>query len=1442
MKTWLMKKGLALAAVAAALAGFGDGASLPEGYEQMKGIASTSGGNQYVLTDYVPSSCDVRIEATVTLTKYGTQGIWCSRMGTNDRTLTLFCWAAAQYLRMDRNNNTGTYVNLQPPLNTPTTLVADYKALTFSVDGKASANKMGSGSFTPASKLAFFASHTNGGGWGNYAVMTLHGAKVYDADGNLEREYVPARKVADAGKATEYGLYETRQGKYFSVSGAKAFDPVTEVVHGWSEDPDTDSLIITVENGIYELTAEDAARITGTTRANLVKRGSGTAVGTPIQAFAGNILIEEGVFQLSHPYDCGADNEGWIRVCDGASLKVTPPFGGSLARAITGKTIYTTGEGYRGIGAICGGCNWNSCGACQFILEGDSYYAVDAEFNFANYIDLAGHRLTGMQAYTWNRWGINATTITNSAATPALFDFTNGLLRVEGTCAFKGKAADGAVRIRGGKPKGTAVIATSTLTSAWPIEVGPNVLYEARKASDHSNLSQGGLSGTMTFKGNVDLATTVEAGTNSLANLKGTLTGDGSIDVGSGWVNFQTKANDYAGTVSASRSDTLASADLRAGVCVVPGAVYSASATVLTNADFALGAGASEVKSPLRFTGDAQSRLTGGNYTGERTKLGFVGKSGAGELLFSAGVTVTGRVEVTGGTLRIPSREEFMPVVGKPGLMGSVTNVACWYFPSPDKGDIPCVYDTVFPHGNDLTSRWDGNAAPSPRTTMARGYIWNRTGDTASWTFMPHHSSAVWFWLDGECVFSAKTTGNSVETRTVSPGPHEYVLITTSNSGASGPQYIKWVSGLGSLYDALPIDFEGRGSSDGANFSPSLDPGDGSIFTIDATPTDELDDPFWLPEVATAAFGPGTTFDVGGYDYRVDTLEGCPTVIDVGTLTVGKAYALNEAGISAGQPLTVEGDGVLAFAEGCELDLAFDLDDATAATCQALDAGVTVVADTAMRGAPTLSARLAQAGAKLTVSEDGRSLVLRVPGRRYVRQTESGVEVGYAVTPGKPAKEARIDVYRDGALIDQQFVGDGHRRCEGVWNYRGPGYYFVRTTRATEDGEEQTVFGYALVLDGNERFVAPSGDDANDGTSLAAPCASIIKAVASLGDAGGRVYALPGTYAEKNVTNGVTLAAAVQVIGLTDDPGEVVVTRDTSVQSRVFRLDHPDAAIRFLTVTGGEGPATTDYLESNGGNVFVTSKGGTVENCVLLNGSTYAAWSGGGGNIALFGGRMANCRIVGGRNNTNGENQWVQCGGSVCVRGSALVENCLITDCLPADERSGGAPVALYGAATMVNCTVANSSGHLAGGVLVCQWNNALPRVVNCAFYGNTTAADVAANPHKSVYASIATYRSSSGCTDAEAAAAFANCAAAVGLNGSCVTADEPLFIDAANGDYRLQPESPLVNAGTDTAGYGAQSVTDLIGAPRKARAIDIGCFEWRAPRLEAKGLYFLVK
>ena len=99
------------------------------------------------------------------------------------------------------------------------------------------------------------------------------------------------------------------------------------------------------------------------------------------------------------------------------------------------------------------------------------------------------------------------------------------------------------------------------------------------------------------------------------------------------------------------------------------------------------------------------------------------------------------------------------------------------------------------------------------------------------------------------------------------------------------------------------------------------------------------------------------------------------------------------------------------------------------------------------------------------------------------------------------------------------------------------------------------------------------------------------------------------------------------------------------------------------------------------------------------------------------------------------------------------------------------------------------------------------------------------------------------GQTSVDPAAAFVACAATRAIKDSCRAIDAPGFTDAAGGDYTLSAGSPLIDAGSPAAVSGRTGTCDLLGAPRVTRGrVDIGCFEFRVPKMAMAGTVILVR
>jgi hypothetical protein len=244
------------------------------------------------------------------------------------------------------------------------------------------------------------------------------------------------------------------------------------------------------------------------------------------------------------------------------------------------------------------------------------------------------------------------------------------------------------------------------------------------------------------------------------------------------------------------------------------------------------------------------------------------------------------------------------------------------------------------------------------------------------------------------------------------------------------------------------------------------------------------------------------------------------------------------------------------------------------------------------------------------------------------------------------------------------------------------------------------------------------------------------------------------------------------------------------------------------------------------------ASGGTLKNCQLTGNQ---AVSGGGAdsatlinsiltsNVAVFGGgaynsRLDHCTMIGNLATTACEGD---CGSGGGAAGSVLdhcrllfnhanngggVYRCAVSNSLVAgNSASGGTDSTLYG------CTVVSNSGYWGGGTFGgAQYN--------CIIYFNT------ATQGSNCYHSSPTY-----------------CCVIPDPGGAGNITNEPLFLDPAGGNWRVQSRSPCINAG----GSPGVVTTDLDGRPRiVGGTVDMGAYEyqpgtsgWFLGWLEAYGL-----
>lgn len=375
----------------------------------------------------------------------------------------------------------------------------------------------------------------------------------------------------------------------------------------------------------------------------------------------------------------------------------------------------------------------------------------------------------------------------------------------------------------------------------------------------------------------------------------------------------------------------------------------------------------------------------------------------------------------------------------------------------------------------------------------------------------------------------------------------------------------------------------------------------------------------------------------------------------------------------------------------------------------------------------------------------------------------------------------------------------------------------------------------------NTRYVSTTGSDTNDGLTESTAFLTLGRALADLSnDAGGVIYVAPGTYSTTSCTKSAVTATdadglwysnyqivdPVRIIGMGANPDAVVFqwvksTNPSGVDTRLFYLNHPAARLRNLTLKDGHagvpnGPARRG--ECGGGNLFVDTAGGTVEDCVI-SGGIMETWGIGGSNAYMYGGRLVRCRLTGGHQGSQYSKYSPDTGysiGAVYMSGSAVVENCLIAD---SGTIYTGSAVMMRGNSKLLNCTVAGNIGYQCAGVVV---QSATCEVRNCAIFGNSCDSDATGYGH--------VFAGKIGSTTAAETLGerFFNCAADAMINEDCINSSSAGFIDQVGRNYHLGTSSCCRDAAKDYAGSGALSETDLDRKSRKSGASeDIGCYEY---------------
>lgn len=403
-------------------------------------------------------------------------------------------------------------------------------------------------------------------------------------------------------------------------------------------------------------------------------------------------------------------------------------------------------------------------------------------------------------------------------------------------------------------------------------------------------------------------------------------------------------------------------------------------------------------------------------------------------------------------------------------------------------------------------------------------------------------------------------------------------------------------------------------------------------------------------------------------------------------------------------------------------------------------------------------------------------------------------------------------------------TGSGNIASDPLFVDAGAGNYRLGTNSPCINGGDNAWVQGDVDLDGNPRiafgadlgrvdmgayeflskawYAETGGSDAAAGTNWATAKATIQAAIDEtvLSDmvwVSNGVYATGGrTVGPGALTNRVAIDRPIVVRSVNGPEATVIQGAGPSGAASVrCAYVGSNAVLSGFTLTNGMATPEhgADNIDRSGGGVFLAAAG-LVEHC-LISGN-YAKF--GAGAYLDSGGRLDGCRMIG---NSAGD---TGVGGGAYGSGGGRLDNCLIAEnyaeWAPGVDGTGGGM-------ELINCTLSGNSSF--GGPAVVAPTSTLR---NCIVFSNNVDPD-----HFEIEGDPVVVHSCS-----------------PGLTGGGNVTNDPQFVDAAAGNYRLQAISPCLDAGAEDSVAWAE---DLDGNPRIAfGAVDMGAYE---AQLAGAGTWF---
>lgn len=318
-----------------------------------------------------------------------------------------------------------------------------------------------------------------------------------------------------------------------------------------------------------------------------------------------------------------------------------------------------------------------------------------------------------------------------------------------------------------------------------------------------------------------------------------------------------------------------------------------------------------------------------------------------------------------------------------------------------------------------------------------------------------------------------------------------------------------------------------------------------------------------------------------------------------------------------------------------------------------------------------------------------------------------------------------------------------------------------------------------------------------------------------------------------------------KAVTLRSQNGPVRCIIDCQNSGRAFHFhsgEDRSTVVEHFTIQNGK------VIEQNGGGILCEgSSSPVIRNCTIKNCRTeYYSDGGRGGGICCHHNSnpsITNCTLA------NNSAEWG--GGLYCRASNPSVVNCTIVS--NSAGASGGGVDCYHSSPTIANCILANNLATFGGGV--CCFDNCSPMITNCTLTNNTASWGGAVRCYKSspvvsnsiLWANRAAQKGNQLCADdASSAVVLKFCdfpgrrqdpnrfgGGGATHETSCIHED-PKFLDAAAGNYRLQRTSPCIDKGSND--YVPERVAvDLDDNPRitdgdddGAATVDIGAYEYQ--------------